>query len=121
MSADTGSHADAAVGTAIGAALGGAGATLAEVLRRFGPAWRAGHAVSTQQLRVWRAIQDCRTSALGGHLQQCDTCGVQQRLYNSCRFPPLPDLQDLPKQGPQARDGWRRARLAELLPVPYCH
>ena len=67
MDADIGSHAGAVMGTAIGAALGGAtGATLAEVLRRFGPAWRAGHAVSTQQLRVWQAIQDCLTSTWAG-------------------------------------------------------
>ena len=55
MDADIGSHVGAVVGTAIGVGVGvgaavvcGAGATLAEALRRFGPAWRAGHAVSTQ-------------------------------------------------------------------------
>ena len=71
MDADIGSHVGAVVGTAIGVGVGaavghdtgaavvcGSGATLAEVLRRFGPAWRARHAVSTQQARVWRAIQE---------------------------------------------------------------
>ena len=77
MSGDIGSYAGAVVGTAIGggAAVGhdtgaavvcAAGATLAEVLRRFGPAWRARHSVSTQQARVWRAIQDCLTSTRAG-------------------------------------------------------
>ena len=91
------------------------GPTLADVLRHFGPAYLAGHALSLPRQRVWQAIESCRTPALGGHLQQCDHCGVQQRLYNSCRNRHCPTCQS------QARDAWRQARLAELLPVPYCH
>ena len=51
------------------------GATLAEVLRTFGPAYLREHALSTAQARAWRAIVACRTPALGGQLQQCDQCG----------------------------------------------
>ena len=91
------------------------GATLAEVLRTFGPAYLHGHALSTAQARVWRAIVTCRTPALGGTLQQCDQCGRQQRLFRSCRNRHCPQCQS------GARDAWRQAQLAELLPVPYCH
>ncbi len=91
------------------------GATLAEVLRTFGPAYLREHALSTAQARVWRAIVACRTPALGGTLQQCDQCGRQQRLFRSCRNRHCPQCQS------GARDAWRQAQLAELLPVPYCH
>ena len=90
-------------------------ATLAEVLRTFGPAYLREHALSTAQARAWRAIVACRTPALGGKLQQCDQCGRQQRLFYSCRNRHCPQCQS------GARDAWRQARLAELLPVPYCH
>ena len=90
-------------------------ATLAEVLRTFGPAYLREHALSTAQARAWRAIVACRTPALGGKLQQCDQCGRQQRLFHSCRNRHCPQCQS------DARDAWRQAQLAELLPVPYCH
>jgi hypothetical protein len=90
-------------------------ATLAEVLRTFGPAYLRQHALSTAQARAWRAIVACRTPALGGKLQQCDQCGRQQWLFNSCRNRHCPQCQS------GARDAWRQAQLAELLPVPYCH
>jgi hypothetical protein len=37
------------------------GANLAEVLRRFGPAYLRDHPLSTPQARAWRAIVACRT------------------------------------------------------------
>ena len=91
------------------------GATLAEVLRTFGPDYLREHALSTAQARAWRAIVACRTPALGGHLQQCDQCGQQRRLFHSCRNRHCPQCQN------DARDAWRQAQLADLLPVPYCH
>lgn len=32
-------------------------------------------ALSIQQQKVLRAISNCRTSALGGHVDACDACG----------------------------------------------
>ena len=90
-------------------------ATLAEVLRTFGPAYQSQHALSTAQARAWRAIVACRTPALGGRVQQCDQCGREQRLFHSCRNRHCPQCQSA------ARDAWRQAQLADLLPVPYCH
>ena len=89
--------------------------TLAKVLSTFGLAYLREHALSTPQARAWRAIVACRTPALGGQLQQCDACGQQQRLFHSCRNRHCPQCQN------DARDAWRQAQLADLLPVPYCH
>ena len=45
-----------------------------------------------QQLKAFRAIQRCRTAALGGHRDQCSRCGYQAISYNSCQKSPLPQV-----------------------------
>ena len=90
-------------------------ATLAEVLRRFGPEYLRTHGLSTAQARAWRAIVACRTSALGGQRLHCQGCGAQQWRWHSCRNRHCPRCQS------RAREAWRGARMAELLDVPYCH
>jgi hypothetical protein len=90
-------------------------ATLAEVLRHFGPGYLRTHGLSTAQARAWRAIVACRTAALGGERLRCDGCGREQWRWHSCRNRHCPQCQT------RQRDAWRAARLAELLDVPYCH
>jgi len=68
-----------------------------------------------QHLRVLRAIERCRTAALGGHLDQCSGCGQQTISYNSCRNRHCGKCQT------NARDKWLAERQKELLPVPYVH
>jgi len=77
-----------------------------------------GHVLSPQQRKAFKAIRDCRTAALGGHVEyveQCDTCGHLVNAYNSCRD------RHCPKCQASARAKWLAARQAELLPVPYFH
>jgi hypothetical protein len=33
-----------------------------------------------------RAIETCRSAALGGHVEQCNGCGQLRIAYNSCRY-----------------------------------
>lgn len=91
---------------------GRASIELADIFRehatRLGP-------LSGQQARVVRAILSCRTSALGGHVLECDRCGHQEMSYNSCRDRHCPKCQSLEA----AR--WVEAQKADLLPVPYFH
>ena len=90
---------------------------VADVFRRYGPAYRQQHAgsLSRGQRRVMSAIELCRTAALGGHLEQCDSCGHQRPAYDSCRNRHCPKCQSL------ARAKWLQDRQAELLPVEYFH
>jgi hypothetical protein len=48
---------------------------VADIFRRYGEAYRQKHgaSLSTAQRRVMTAIEVCRTAALGGHLERCDT------------------------------------------------
>jgi hypothetical protein len=90
---------------------------VADIFRRHGPAWRhanAGH-LSLEQLKVMSAIENCRTAALGGHVERCQDCAYTTIAYNSCRNRHCPKCQGaLAKQ-------WLAEREAELLPVPYYH
>jgi Putative transposase/Transposase zinc-binding domain len=76
---------------------------------------RWNHVLPGQKRRALRDIRDCRTAALGGHLQQCDRCGHRVILYNSCRN------RHCPKCQASARARWLAQRQEELLPVPYFH
>ena len=90
---------------------------VADVFRRYGVTFRdqmAG-ALSTAQRRVMHAIEQCRTAALGGHVEQCDRCGHTRVWYNSCRNRHCPQCQSL------ARAAWITDRTAELLPTEYFH
>jgi hypothetical protein len=70
---------------------------------------------SYQQLKVFRAIRNCRTAALGGHLDSCSHCGHHAISYNSCRNRHCPKCQT------QARQRWLAAREQEVLPTAYFH
>ena len=59
---------------------------VADVFHRHGADWRranAGH-VSLGQLQVMSAIEQCRSAALGGHVERCQDCGHSRIAYNSC-------------------------------------
>ena len=90
---------------------------VADIFRSAGPAYRATHAghLSLHQLKVMSAIQNCRTAALGGHVEACTDCGHWRIAYNSCRNRHCPKCQ-----GAAART-WLEAREADLLPVGYFH
>ena len=90
---------------------------VADIFRCHGDAFRAaqGGRLSLEQRRVMAAIEVCRTAALGGHVEQCDDCGLVRIAYNSCRNRHCPKCQGL------ARAQWVADRRAELLPVPYFH
>jgi hypothetical protein len=61
------------------------------------------------------AIEQCRSAALGGHVERCEDCGHSRIAYNSCRNRHCPKCQ-----GAAAKD-WLAARQADLLPVGYFH
>ena len=90
---------------------------VADIFRAEGAGYRvaqAGH-LSLTQIKVMSAIENCRTAALGGHVDGCDGCGYLRIAYNSCRNRHCPRCQ-----GAAART-WLAEREADLLPVGYFH
>jgi hypothetical protein len=90
---------------------------VADIFRRHGDAFRAaqGDRLSHAQRRVMAAVEACRTATLGGHVEQCDDCGMVRIAYNSCRNRHCPKCQGL------ARAQWLADRQSDLLPIPYFH
>jgi hypothetical protein len=90
---------------------------VADILRAHGDRFldRYRSNFGFQQLKVFRAIQRCRTAALGGHRDACTLCGYQAISYNSCRN------RHCPKCQAQARQRWLTARERELLNTSYFH
>lgn len=88
---------------------------LDQVIDRFGQVFETQHTPNTHVQRTLRAIQNCRTSALGGHVDQCDTCGHIRISYNSCRNRHCPKCQNT------QREQWIEKRQYDLLPVRYFH
>jgi len=72
--------------------------------------------VSWPQHKVMRAIERCRTAALGRHRDCCTRCGQDLGFsINSCRNRHCPKCQT------QARNRWVAARTRELVPLNYFH
>lgn len=76
---------------------------------------RWGAVLAPRQKKAFQAIRNCRTAALGGHVDQCDQCGHTAISYNSCRDRHCPKCQAM------ARAKWLAQRESELLAVPYFH
>jgi Putative transposase/Transposase zinc-binding domain len=91
------------------------GVELADIFRAYGESYRCNHPLPVLHLKIMRAVERCRTAALGGHLEQCDSCGYERPAYNSCRNRHCPKCQSL------AKVKWLDKQKSELLPVGYFH
>ena len=88
---------------------------LADLVRGYGDRLRATRRLTGEQLAALRAIERCRTPALGGCREVCTDCGEERLVWRSCGNRHCPKCQTL------AKERWLEARLAELLPVDYVH
>jgi hypothetical protein len=88
---------------------------LAEIFRRYGPAYRAKYhdRLLPSHLAAMEAIEHCRTAALGGHVSQCIECGELEYSYHSCKNRHCPKCQN------DEATRWLEQQRALLLPVPY--
>ena len=87
---------------------------LAEILAAHWPAYVAkfGRLLPPEQRAAVRAIQRCRTAALGGQLYRCG-CGREQYAYHSCNH------RACPRCGRDDAAAWLARQRTKLLPVPY--
>jgi Putative transposase/Transposase zinc-binding domain len=90
---------------------------VADVIRSHGEAFlqKYGSHLSATQKKTLRDLAQCRTAALGGHVERCLDCGHQRPAYNSCRNRHCPKCQAL------WRARWLERESAYLLPVEYHH
>jgi len=76
--------------------------------------WENG-LLSREQAEALDAIAACRTSALGGHVDECPNCGFGTPSYNSCRNRHCPRCQT------QLQQEWVEAQTKRMLPVHHYH
>jgi hypothetical protein len=59
---------------------------LADIVRAQGHMFleKYGSVINYQQLKALRAIRNCRTAALGHHVDVCPKCEYTTQSYNSC-------------------------------------
>lgn len=89
--------------------------TLAEIVTHYGPAYQEQYAdqMLASHRQVLRAIVNCRTEVLGGHVYHCDACDENVYHYHSCRNRHCPQCQH------GAGQRWLAKQQQLLLPVPY--
>ena len=88
---------------------------LAEIFQQDGAAYRAKYEqrMPASHKVAMRAIEQCRTEQLGGHVDTCEQCQVSQYSYHSCGNRHCPKCQS------QAGRQWLERQQALLLPTPY--
>ena len=86
---------------------------VADILRRYGQDLFPN--LCPQQMKAFRAIINCRTVQMGGHISQCDHCGHLKPVYNSCRNRHCPKCQYI------KQEQWVAKLKASLPPTSYYH
>jgi len=90
-------------------------AEVQDIFLKYGANYREKRNPTLVQLKAMSAIQNCRTSQLGGHMDVCESCGNTKISYNSCRNRHCPKCQTL------ARERWIENQKNNLLNIGYFH
>jgi Putative transposase/Transposase zinc-binding domain len=88
---------------------------IADIVRAHRAELESMQRLTRPQKRVLTDIAQCRTAALGGHIDRCDACGYEHPAYNSCRNRHCPKCQAL------AQEIWIDARRQRMLDVRHFH
>jgi hypothetical protein len=86
-----------------------------DIFQQYGADFFSRYKPSQEQLKVFRAILQCRTAELGCHSDVCDVCGFEKISYNSCRN------RHCPKCGTFEKEEWLDRQSESLLDCGYFH
>jgi hypothetical protein len=89
--------------------------TLQTIFQDAFPAYEQMHPLPTHVRRAARAIMQCRTAALGGHVQACPDGHMARIWYNSCRHRACPQCAYL------QTERWLAFQQARLLACDHYH
>lgn len=88
---------------------------LQDILIQYWGEFEKKYPVPHNAFKVIKALINCRTSALGGHIDQCKECGHLKVSYNSCRNRHCPKCQGI------EREEWVLKQQANMLNEKYFH
>jgi hypothetical protein len=89
--------------------------TLQTIFQDALPAYEQRHALPAHLRRAAHALMQCRTAALGGHIQACPDGHVSRIWYNSCRHRSCPHCAYL------QTERWLALQRARLLACDHYH
>jgi hypothetical protein len=89
--------------------------TLQTIFQDAFPAYEQRHALPAHVRRAAYALMQCRTAALGGHIQACPDGHVSRVWYNSCRHRSCPQCAYL------QTERWLARQRARLLACDHYH
>ena len=89
--------------------------TLQTIFQDAFPAYEQRHALPAHVRRAAHALMQCRTAALGGHIQACPDGHVARVWYNSCRHRSCPQCAYL------QTERWLALQRARLLACDHYH
>jgi hypothetical protein len=89
--------------------------TLQTIFQDAFPAYEQRHALPAHVRRAAHALMQCRTAALGGHIQACPDGHVSRVWYNSCRHRSCPQCAYL------QTERWLALQRARLLACDHYH
>jgi len=89
--------------------------TLQTIFQDAFPAYEQTHLLPMHVRRAARAIMQCRTAALGGHVQACPDGHMARIWYNSCRHRACPQCAYL------QTERWLAFQQARLLACDHYH
>ena len=89
--------------------------TLQTIFQDAFPAYEQTHPLPTHVRRAARAIMQCRTAALGGHVQACPDGHMARIWYNACRHRSCPQCAYL------QTERWLALQRARLLACDHYH
>src|SRR5499433_2418706 len=89
--------------------------TLQTIFQDAFPAYEQRHALPAHVRRAVCAIKQCRTAALGGHVQACPDGHMARIWYNSCRHRACPQCAYL------QTERWLALQRERLLACDYYH
>jgi hypothetical protein len=89
--------------------------TLQSIFQDAYPAYEQSHPLPAHVRRAARAVMQCRTAVLGGHVQACPDGHVSRIWYNSCRHRSCPQCAYL------QTERWLALQRARLLACDHYH
>lgn len=90
-------------------------ATIQGIFQEHFAPFAAQHRLPLHRHQAAQAICQCRTAALGGHVQRCPEDHVEQVWYNSCKHRSCPTCSALPSER------WLEAQKSRLLGCDHYH
>jgi len=89
--------------------------TLQTIFQEAFPAYEQTHPLPAHVRKAARAIMQCRTAALGGHIQACPEGHIARVWYNACRHRSCPQCAYL------QTERWLALQQARLLACDHYH